>query len=173
MANNQPPLYIRDPDAWQAHLAEGNARQARKRVCADALIRDSDGRILLVNPSYKPGWDLPGGMAEANESPTECMRRELKEELGLDLNLGPMLCIDWVPPHGVWDDMLAFIFDAGVLLQSTGIHLLDGELSEFEFCDIEQAAQRLSPRVWRRTEAAMAARGAGIVAYLHDGYQVA
>ena len=92
------PLYQRDPEAWQAYLAEGNARQARKRVSADALIRDEAGRILLVDPGYKPGWDLPGGMAEANESPAECIRREVKEELGLDLHPGPVLCIDWVPP---------------------------------------------------------------------------
>lgn len=153
-----------------AHLAEGNARQARKRVCADALIRDDDGRVLLVNPGYKPGWDLPGGMAEANEPPAECVRRELKEELGLDLNLGPMLCIDWVPPHGVWDDMLAFIFDAGMLPRGAGIQLLDGELNGFEFCGKEQAAGRLSPRVWRRLGAAWAAMHAGRIAYLQDGY---
>lgn len=58
-----------DPDAWNAYLAEGNATQARKRVAADVLIRDASGRVLLVNPTYKPGWDLPGGMVEANEPP--------------------------------------------------------------------------------------------------------
>ncbi|HUR02170.1 MAG TPA: NUDIX hydrolase, partial [Nonomuraea sp.] len=59
------PLYQRDPAAWRAHLAEGNARQARKRVGVDALIRDHHGRVLLVDPTYKPDWDVPGGMAEA------------------------------------------------------------------------------------------------------------
>ncbi|WP_405778860.1 NUDIX domain-containing protein [Streptomyces sp. NBC_01378] len=56
-----------DPEAWNAYLAEGNAKQARKRVAADVLLRDADGQVLLVNPTYKPGWDLPGGMVEANE----------------------------------------------------------------------------------------------------------
>ena len=58
-----------DAAAWEAHLAEGNAKQARKRVAADVLVRDTSQRILLVDPSYKPDWDLPGGMAEANEPP--------------------------------------------------------------------------------------------------------
>lgn len=53
-----------DPEAWNAYLAEGNATQARKRVSADVLLRDEEGRVLLVKPTYKPGWDLPGGMAE-------------------------------------------------------------------------------------------------------------
>ena len=31
------PMYERDPQAWNAYLAEGNAKQARKRVSADAI----------------------------------------------------------------------------------------------------------------------------------------
>ena len=64
--SSEGALYERDPEAWNAHLAEGNARQARKRVSADVIIRDMLGRILLVDPKYKPDWDLPGGMAEAD-----------------------------------------------------------------------------------------------------------
>lgn len=109
------PLYQRDPEAWRAYLAEGNAAQARKRVSADALIRDQAGRILLVDPGSKPGWDLPGGMAEANESPDDCPQRQVREELALDLQVGPVPVVDWVPPHGSWDDLLAFVFDGGVL----------------------------------------------------------
>jgi 8-oxo-dGTP diphosphatase len=170
--NGAQPLYQRDPAAWRKHLAEGNATQARKRVSADALIRDAAGGILLVDPGYKPGWDLPGGMAEANEPPAECAWREVREELGLDLRLGRILCVDWVPPHDPWDDLLAFIFDGGVLSprRVADIQLLDGELDRFEFCDEAQAATRLGPRVWRRTAAALAARRTGRVAYLQDGY---
>ena len=111
-------LYERDPEAWNAYLAEGNAKQARKRVSADAIVRDSSGRILLVDPVYKPDWDLPGGMAEANEPPAAAVRRELQEELGLNVTVGGLLCVDWVSPHGPWDDLLNFIFDGGTLSDS-------------------------------------------------------
>lgn len=90
---SEPPLHERDPGAWKAHLAEGNATQARKRVGADVILRNHAGCTLLVDPSYKPDWDLPGGMAEANEPPHEAARRELKEELALDLPLGELLCV--------------------------------------------------------------------------------
>ncbi|GGK55880.1 hypothetical protein GCM10010094_15370 [Streptomyces flaveus] len=72
-----------DPEAWNAYLAEGNAKQARKRVAVDVLLRDPAGRVLLVNPTYKPDWDMPGGMAEGSEPPERTVERELMEELGL------------------------------------------------------------------------------------------
>ncbi|WP_245627708.1 hypothetical protein [Actinomadura oligospora] len=45
-------MAVTDDEARFAYLAEGNARQARKRVAADVLVRDEAGRILLVNPTY-------------------------------------------------------------------------------------------------------------------------
>lgn len=168
----QEPLYERDPEAWHAHLAEGNATQPRKRVGADALIRDRAGRVLLVDPKYKPDWDLPGGMSEANEPPTETVRRELKEELNLDLHPGQLLCIDWVSPHGPWDDSLMFIFDGGALndRQITDLTLNDDELKAFRFCPEDEAATRLRPYVWRRTQAALKSLQTGKTSYLQDGH---
>ena len=152
-------LYERDPKAWNGYLAEGNARQARKRVSADVILRDLHGRILLVDPTYKPDWDLPGGMAEANEPPADALRRELREELGLDIRVGDLPCVDWVSPHGPWDDLLNFIFDGGTLNDSgtEDLRLTDHELRAFEFCDEGQAKERLRPYVgaeWRRTGSA-------------------
>lgn len=96
-----------------AYLAEGNARQARKRCAADALIRDEADRVLLVDPTYKDGWDLPGGMVEAGESPADAVVRELGEELALAVRPTRLLAVEWVVAHGPWDDLLAFVFDCG------------------------------------------------------------
>lgn len=152
----EPPLYQRSPEQWAARLAEGNATQPRKRVSADALIRDAAGRLLLVEPTYKPGWDTPGGMSEANEAPDQTVQRELHEELGLELQVIRLLCVDWVPPHGPWDDTLCFVFDGGLLDQGQieRLRVSDGELTQFEFCTFDDAAERLSPRTARRIAAA-------------------
>ena len=162
------PLYLRDPQAYHAMLEEGNRTQARKRVSVDLLIRDEMGRVLLVQPSYKPGWDMPGGMVEANEPLREAGAREVREELGLQVQPGPMLCVAWAAPHGPWDDLLAFVFDGGILAagQAQQIRLEeDGELDQFEFCPLPAAVSRLDTRTARRLEAAAAAL-TGLVTYL-------
>jgi len=66
-------------------------------MAASALFRDEAGRVLLVEPTYKPVWDLPGGAVEAEESPHAACRREVHEELGLDRSPGRVLAVDWVP----------------------------------------------------------------------------
>lgn len=170
--SSERPLYERDPEAWNAYLAEGNARQARKRVSADVILRDPHGRILLVDPQYKPDWDLPGGMAEANEPPADAVRRELHEELGLGLQISDLLCVDWVSPHGPWDDLVSFIFDGGVLDEQaiSQLRITDDELRAYEFCDEGQVKERLRPYVWRRVSIALEALTTGRARYLQDGY---
>src|SRR5690606_12767250 len=54
----------------------------RKRVSAGCLLFDEAGRLLIVNPTYKDGWEIPGGAVEANESPLDGCIREIREELG-------------------------------------------------------------------------------------------
>ncbi|WP_073952874.1 NUDIX domain-containing protein [Streptomyces kebangsaanensis] len=157
-----------DPDAWNAYLAEGNAKQARKRVAADVVLRDTAGRVLLVNPTYKPDWDLPGGMAEENEPPEEAMTRELGEELGLDIVPRGLLVVDWVAPHGPWDDHIAFVFDGG-MIDGEGLIPQDEELSEVRFVSADTALTLVGERMRRRLSAALRAIDQGRPQYLRDG----
>ncbi|KWV31591.1 NUDIX domain-containing protein [Micromonospora rifamycinica] len=164
---DQRPLYERDPDAWQAYLAEGNAKQARKRVGADVLLRNERGDVLLVDPDYKPDWDLPGGMVEANEAPQSAAERELHEELGLRRRVGRLLVVDWVAPHGPWDDSLMFVFDGGLLdAEPTPA---DGELRGSGFFPADRARTLLRPYLWSRLRHALDAAEDGCPRYLVDG----
>jgi ADP-ribose pyrophosphatase YjhB (NUDIX family) len=133
------------------------------------LLRDAEGRILLVRPTYKPGWDLPGGMAEANESPDDAARRELQEELGLAVVLHGLLVVDWVGPHGPWDDQLAFVFDGGVLAADDVPRPRDGELAEARFVAGDEAAALVGAHLGRRLAAAVRAQQEGRPVFLREG----
>jgi 8-oxo-dGTP diphosphatase len=56
-------------------------------VTAGAIITDNQGRVLLLKHRFRPGagWGMPGGYIETGEQPEEALRRELREEAGLEL----------------------------------------------------------------------------------------
>ena len=59
-------------------------------VGAMCLIEDGEGRVLLVRQPYRAGWGLPGGFLKRGETPEACAVREVREEVGLDVELtGP------------------------------------------------------------------------------------
>lgn len=58
-----------------------------------ALILDDEERhVLLVHHTYRdPAWDFPSGLIERGEQPDDALRRELREEVGLNATIGPLL----------------------------------------------------------------------------------
>jgi len=138
------------------------------------LIRDERGRVLLVDPVYKPAWDLPGGAVEAEESPHAACRREVTEELGLDLPLGRVLAVDWVPSRPERPEGVVIVYDGGVLPASDAVRIVvaDGELAGFAFTDPMDVAARVTPLLSRRIAACLDAVAHGTVAALEDGSPV-
>lgn len=67
-------------------------------VSAGVIVRD--GRILAcqrpANQSHPGEWEFPGGKREPGETMAECLRRELREELGIEAEVGPEI---WRAEH--------------------------------------------------------------------------
>src|SRR5258708_34166054 len=61
--------------------------QRRFTVTAGALIFDEQGRILLLEHVFRPdgGWGIPGGFLCKGEQPGAALRRELREEIGIEV----------------------------------------------------------------------------------------
>ncbi|MGW7293191.1 NUDIX hydrolase [Streptomyces xiamenensis] len=160
-----------------------NAEYAASRhavwVCATALMTDPWGRVLLVRPSYRDTWLLPGGGVEAGELPSEGCRREVWEETGLTRTPGAALAVDHVSPRieGLPQDLpfpgeFHTVFDGGTVgpADAARIRLPAGELKDHAFLDAAEAADRMAGPDARRMLAALRARlgGTGTV-YLQDG----
>ena len=87
---------------------------------AGALIFDRSGRLLVLKPTYKGGWTVPGGQMEATgETPWEACRREVREETGLILDTGRLVCVDFLRPRPERPGGMRFLFDCGALSDET------------------------------------------------------
>jgi 8-oxo-dGTP diphosphatase len=137
-------------------------------LAAGALFVDDAGRVLVVEPVYKPEWEIPGGMVEPGESPRAACVRELREELGLDLEPGRLLVTDWAPRDGL--DRVLFVFDGDTLTagQLAAITLPPDELASWAFVPPADLGGRLVARLVRRVEAG----AAGASWYLEHGVRV-
>ena len=86
----------------------------KKRVIAHVIVRDTAGRVLLCQVSYKNDLELPGGVVEPDEDPASGASREMHEELGVTLPLLGVLAIDWLPRWEGWGDAVEILNDGGV-----------------------------------------------------------
>ncbi|MGI5245137.1 NUDIX domain-containing protein [Dactylosporangium sp. CA-139066] len=140
-------------------------------AAAAVLITDPAGRVLLVKPNYRESWLMPGGYVEADEFPHDAARREVREELGLTLDIGALLAVDWAPaadprPRA----MVNLIFDGGVLEEAEhAIRLRTQELDSYAFVSVLESAQLLPAAVAQRVPASLEARRSGATRYLFGG----
>lgn len=131
---------------------------------AACVFRDARGRVLIVEPNYREGWTLPGGTVESDqgETPRQGARRESAEEIGLDLEPGRLLAVDWTqgtarPP------IVAYVYDGGVLDESRlkAIRLQEEELLSWRLVEPAELDRYLPERLSSRVHAALDALGSG------------
>jgi len=62
--------------------------QSRFTVTTGAMLFDDDGRILLLEHVFRPdsGWGIPGGFLSRSEQPQDGLRRELREEVSIEID---------------------------------------------------------------------------------------
>lgn len=140
---------------------------ATPRTAAGVIFTDAQARILMVHPTYKDYWDIPGGYVEPGESPREAALREVHEELGLSVVLGKMLAVDWAPSEAEGDKLL-FLFAGPELPQDVTFEFSDGEIDETRYVAVDELPQYTIERLAHRLRSALA----GNVVYLEHGEPV-
>jgi 8-oxo-dGTP diphosphatase len=138
---------------------------------AGALVRGRKGRLLILKPTYKGGWTIPGGVVEIGESPWDACRRETKEECGLDVTTGRLACVDFLRPRLSRPGGMRFLFDCGVFDDAVldTVVIQPVEIAESRVLPIDTALPLLSGPVRRRVGAAWKTKR---VRYLEDGRPV-
>lgn len=154
-------------------VAEGSPLVPRIPASASAMVFDVDGRLLVLKPNYKKGWTIPGGQIEPDgESPWEACRRETREECGLEVSAGRLVCVDFLRPRPGRPGGMRFLFDCGTLPKSTlaRIVLQEDEISHYRLARVDRALKLLSGPVRRRVAAAV--QNPRRVMYLESGRPV-
>lgn len=101
---------------------------------AGAIIQES--KILLVRHTLRKKWQIPGGLQEIGESIQQTVQREIKEELGLDLQTGALISVYSQPK---W--IIEFP-DESKLQQLLFFFLMEGEISQVKMQTSEVADYR-------------------------------
>jgi 8-oxo-dGTP pyrophosphatase MutT (NUDIX family) len=157
------------PDTHEGFIAMLNSTLPTKRAIAQGVLRDAAGRVLLCELTYKSEWDLPGGVVDPSESPADCVAREIREELGIDIEVRGLLAVNWLPPWRGWSDATAFIFDLGVadggLVERTTLERR--EIRGLHWVGEEELEERVAP--YNQRLLAFLGTHAGPAAYLEDG----
>jgi len=148
-----------------------NSFLPRKRAIAQLLVRDTGGRVLLCNLTYKQDWDLPGGVVEVNESPRLAAAREIEEELALPIPAGRLVLTDWLPPWSGWDDAVCLVFDGGVHDPSIAdaIRPQAREIRQARFSTLAEVHTRCADFTARRIDSALMHLAQGSSGYTESG----
>lgn len=144
-------------------------------IASGVLFFDEHGRVLLVDPTYKPGWEFPGGIVERGEAPARAGVREVAEELGLALDREPqLLVVDWEPPTATTFGGLRLLFDGGCLDPAVidELRLPGEELRGCRFVSEDEAAELLPQSRRKRLSWALRARERGRPLNLEAGVPV-
>jgi 8-oxo-dGTP diphosphatase len=144
-------------------------------VSAGALIFDRAGQLLILKPTYKSGWTIPGGVMEADgETPWDACRREVAEECGLHIaacHPARLACMDFRRPRPGKPGGIRYLFDCDPFSDATlaGIVVQPEEIAEHRFADLPTALTMLRKPIRRRVRAATRRHA---LCYLENGRPV-
>ncbi|MFJ3234979.1 NUDIX domain-containing protein [Streptomyces sp. NPDC086787] len=144
-------------------------------LASGVLLFDEEDRVLLVDPTYKAGWEFPGGVVEPGEAPARAGMREVAEETGIRLGDVPrLLVVDWEEPAPPGFGGLRLLFDGGRLEsgEASRVLLPGPELRAWRFATEQEAAEMLPPVRYERLRWALRARERGSALYLEAGVPV-
>ena len=144
-----------------------------KRMGSGVLLISSEDKIIVVKPSYKSSWEIPGGIVEKGESPLVGAIREVREELGLTISRDQLklASVDYIAAGGDKSEALMFLFAMNISkLNLSKISVNEQELTDYSLILPTECQFYLGAMLGHRVQRALSAFHNGGVAYFEDRY---
>lgn len=141
----------------------------RRYMGAGMLFTDSANNILLLETTYKEFYEIPGGVVESGESPREAARREIQEELGIQVDPGAMLIVDTRSQPAPKGDAIMIVYDGGIIEDPAALQPDGDEIAQVRLTPVDQLDQVCTPQMATRLRAAIRARELGTTIEIVDG----
>ena len=120
---------------------------AKRAASANVIVENTQGELLVVKAHYKPYWSLPGGWIEDSDTPRQSAKRELAEEVGLEVDESSLelaSVIDRISPHA---DTYLFVFRLiDQIDKSTKFKLQSDEIADFAWVTKAEIHEELHGR---------------------------
>ena len=114
-----------------------------------AIVRDKEGRILLVRHTYVPGWYLPGGAVDPGESVGEALAREVLEEAHIRIKAAPRLIGIYFNRRGGNDHVALFEV---LEFEQMSVKVRDYEIAEAHFFALDTLPDGITPATRARLD---------------------
>ena len=144
--------HIPCPKTWMQTLA-------KRHTASGAFIFNDQDQLLILKPSYKDGWNLPGGVTDEFESPYQTVIRECKEETNLNIEIQDLVLVDYIQEI-IKDkkyDHVEFYFTV-IVENISNIQIDNEEIIDYKFIDIKEAEDFLSPKYYQKLQAVLTAQ---------------
>lgn len=139
----------------------------RKRSAVGVLIL-KNSKLLVLEPTYKPNWLVPGGVVERFESPLAAANRECFEEIGDCVEVSDLLCVDYKNGNEDIGDAIHFLF-LGTLKDEAKLQIDEKEIKSFQWLSLDEALAKFDSHLSTRVQCGLAALELGRPLYCEDG----
>ncbi len=138
-------------------------QSAQHSVSVSAVIVDDTGRVLVVRRRDNGKWEPPGGVLELAETIPDGLAREVAEETGMRIRIGPLTGVYKNMSHGI----VALVFRCTAVSGDLGTN---DEVAEFRWMPLHEVQQELDEAYAVRISDALTTQATAIRA--HDGYRL-
>jgi 8-oxo-dGTP diphosphatase len=145
-----------------------------KRMGSGILLVTDQNQIVVVKPTYKSQWEVPGGIVEKDESPLSGALREVKEELNITLSADGIVLasLDYMAAGGVKTEALMFLFATRIPQETLlDIRSDNKEIGDYKVIAPSEATSYLGDMLGARVQRAVDAFLDGRVAYFEGQYE--